>query len=98
MAGILSYKFVYPVTHLRTWRSLVSRSQTSIFKLQGAIAYSIGAHKKQGLVWHPLRTFIVGYIPHNVLSYTVSIPSYSTGIYELKEIKYIYGELYESKI
>ena len=46
---------------------------------------------------HPLRTFIVGYIPHNVLSYTVSIPSYSTGIYELKEIKYIYGELYESK-
>ena len=47
---------------------------------------------------HPLRTFIVGYIPHNVLSYTVSIPSYSTGIYELKEIKYIYGELFESKI
>ena len=41
---------------------------------------------------HPLRTFIVGYIPQNVLSYTVSIPSYSTGIYELKEIKYIYGD------
>ena len=30
------------------------------------------------------------YIPQND---TVSIPSYSTGIHELKEIKYIYGEL-----
>ena len=39
---------------------------------------------------HLLRTFIVGYIPQND---TVSIPSYSTGIHELKEIKYIYGEL-----
>ena len=34
----------------------------------------------------PLRTFAVGYIPYIVLSYMVCIPSYSTGIYELKVI------------
>ena len=30
-----------------------------------------------------------GYTPQNRLSYTVHIPSYITGIYELKEMKYI---------
>ena len=32
------------------------------------------------VISHPLRTFIVGYIPQNTVSYTVSTPSYMTWI------------------
>jgi len=34
---------------------------------------------------HPLRMFIVVYIPQKSMSYTVSIPSYMMVIYELKK-------------